>query len=175
MTPARRNAAPLRPAARLLTGSTDVPARFAPCGRPWARTTWPTAGWPRSAPRFRGRRRRVVVARERGVQWWRCTMLALGGPRLSALSRPSPAHPHHPGRHAYWAIRTRRNARIQRIQFHKNMAISAASCWPSRRPRDLARPAQSRRALFSARVRARARRARAACPVPPRHPAQRRP
>jgi putative oxidoreductase len=52
------------------------------------------------------------------------TMLALGrAPRLSALALAGSLIPTTLAGHAYWAIEDPAERKIQRIQFHKNMAM----------------------------------------------------
>jgi putative oxidoreductase len=125
MTTARRTLAPLRPAARLLTGSTYVLLGFDALRAPGGRVDL-------AAPLLASIRTKVplpandevVVRGNAAVQVVAGTMLALGrAPRLSALALAGSLIPTTLAGHAYWAIEDPAERKIQRIQFHKNMAM----------------------------------------------------
>jgi putative oxidoreductase len=125
MTTARRTLAPLRPAARLLTGSTYVllglDALRAPGGRVGL-----------AAPLLAAIRTKVplpaddevVVRGNAAVQVVAGAMLALGrAPRLSALALAASLVPTTLAGHPYWTIEDPDARKLQRIHFHKNMAM----------------------------------------------------
>jgi uncharacterized membrane protein YphA (DoxX/SURF4 family) len=125
MTTARRTLAPLRPAARLLTGSTYVLLGFdalrAPGGRvdlaaPLLDTIRTTVPLPADDE--------VVVRANAAVQVAAGTMLALGrAPRLSALVLAGSLIPTTLAGHPYWTIEDPAERKAQRIHFHKNLAM----------------------------------------------------
>ena len=140
MTTTRRVLAPLRPAARLLTGSTYVLLGFDALRAPGARVD-------QAGPVLAAIRRGVplpeddelVVRANAAVQVLAGAMLALGrAPRLSALALAASLVPTTLAGHSYWALEDPDARKIQRIQFHKNMAmigglLFAALDEPSRR------------------------------------------
>jgi uncharacterized membrane protein YphA (DoxX/SURF4 family) len=125
MTTTRRILAPLRPAARLLTGSTYVLLGFDALRAPGARVDL-------AAPVLAAIRKGVplpeddelVVRANAAVQVLAGAMLALGrAPRLSALALAASLVPTTLAGHSYWALEDPDARKIQRIQFHKNMAM----------------------------------------------------
>ena len=125
MTRTLRMLAPLRPAARLLTGSTYVllglDAFRAPGGRvdlaaPVLATMRTVVPLPADDE--------LVVRGNAAVQVAAGTLLALGrAPRLSALVLAGSLLPTTLAGHAFWAIEDPEVRKLQRIQFHKNMAL----------------------------------------------------
>jgi len=140
MTTTRRVLAPLRPAARLLTGSTYVLLGFDALRAPGARVD-------QAGPVLAAIRKGVplpeddelVVRANAAVMVLAGAMLALGrAPRLSALALAASLVPTTLAGHSYWALEDPDARKIQRIQFHKNMAmigglLFAALDEPSRR------------------------------------------
>jgi uncharacterized membrane protein YphA (DoxX/SURF4 family) len=125
MTTARQALAPLRPAARLLTGSTYMLLGFDALRAPGGRVDL-------AAPLLAAIRRKVplpaddevVVRGNAAVQVVAGTTLALGlAPRLSALALAGSLVPTTLAGHAYWAIDDPAERKAQRIQFHKNLAM----------------------------------------------------
>ena len=125
MTTTRRMLAPLRPAARVLTGSTYILLGFDALRAPGGRVDL-------AAPLLAKIRAKVplpaddelVVRGNAAVQVLSGTMLALGrAPRLSALVLAGSLIPTTLAGHAYWAIEDPAARKQQRIQFHKNMAM----------------------------------------------------
>ncbi len=125
MTTARRTLAPLRPAARLLTGSTYVLLGFDALRAPGERVGL-------AAPLLAAIRAKVplpaddevVVRGNAAVQVVAGTMLALGrAPRLSALALAGSLIPTTLAGHAYWTIEDPAARKMQRIQFHKTLAM----------------------------------------------------
>jgi len=125
MTTTRRVLAPLRPAARVLTGSTYALLGFDALREPGARvgqaagvlaavrTTVPLPADDE-----------LVVRANAAVQVVGGTLLALGlAPRLSALALAGSLIPTTLAGHAYWVIEDPAARKLQRIQFHKNMAM----------------------------------------------------
>ncbi len=125
MTTTRRMLAPLRPAARVLTGSTYALLGFDALREPGARvgqaagvlaavrTTVPLPADDE-----------LVVRANAAVQVVGGTLLALGlAPRLSALALAGSLIPTTLAGHAYWVIEDPAARKLQRIQFHKNMAM----------------------------------------------------
>jgi putative oxidoreductase len=125
MTSTRRILAPLRPAARFLTGSTYVllgsDAFRAPGGRvdqaaPVLATMRKVVPLPEDDE--------LVVRANAAVQVICGTTLALGKwPRLSALALAASLVPTTWAGHVYWTIEDPAARKAQRIQFHKNMAM----------------------------------------------------
>lgn len=117
--------APLRPAARLLTGSTYVllglDAFRAPGGRvdlaaPVLATVRTVVPLPDDDE--------LLVRGNAAVQVAAGTLLALGrAPRLSALVLAGSLIPTTLAGHSFWAIEDPETRKLQRIQFHKNMAL----------------------------------------------------
>jgi uncharacterized membrane protein YphA (DoxX/SURF4 family) len=125
MTTARQALAPLRPAARLLTGSTYVLLGFDALRAPGGRVDL-------AAPLLAAIRTKVplpaddevVVRGNAAVQVVAGTALAVGlAPRLSALALAGSLIPTTLAGHAYWAIEDPAERKAQRIQFHKNLAM----------------------------------------------------
>jgi putative oxidoreductase len=125
MTTFRSMLAPLRPAARVLTGSTYVLLGFDALRAPGGRVD-------QAGPVLAAMRKAVplpeddelVVRFNAGVQVAAGAMLAMGkAPRLSALALAASLVPTTLAGHAYWAIEDPEVRKIQRIQFHKNMAM----------------------------------------------------
>jgi putative oxidoreductase len=125
MTTTQRMLAPLRPAARVLTGSTYVLLGMDAVRAPGGRVD-------QAAPVLAAIRRWVplpeddelVVRGNAAVQVAAGTLLALGiAPRLSALALAGSLIPTTLAGHAYWTAEDPAARKLQRIQFHKNMAM----------------------------------------------------
>ncbi len=125
MTTTRRMLAPLRPAARILTGSTYALLGFDALQAPGARVD-------QAAEVLAAIRKMVplpaddelVVRGNAAVQVVAGTMLALGwAPRLSALALAGSLVPTTLAGHSYWAEEDPVARKLQRIQFHKNLAM----------------------------------------------------
>ncbi len=125
MITTRRMLAPLRPAARMLTGSTYVLLGFDALRAPGGRVD-------QAAGVLTTVRKVVplpdddelVVRGNAAVQVAAGALLALGiAPRLSALALAGSLVPTTLAGHAYWAIEDPAARKQQRIQFHKNMAM----------------------------------------------------
>jgi len=117
--------APLRPAARVLTGSTYVLLGFDALREPGGRVD-------QAAPVLASIRKvaplpeddELVVRANAAVMVAGGTLLALGiAPRLSALALVCSLIPTTLAGHSYWAIEDPAVRKQQRIQFHKNMAM----------------------------------------------------
>jgi uncharacterized membrane protein YphA (DoxX/SURF4 family) len=117
--------APLRPAARVLTGSTYVLLGFDALREPGGRVD-------QAAPVLATIRKvaplpeddELVVRGNAAVMVAAGTLLALGiAPRLSALALACSLIPTTLAGHSYWAIEDPATRKIQRIQFHKNLAM----------------------------------------------------
>ena len=117
--------APLRPAARVLTGSTYVLLGFDALREPGGRVD-------QAAPVLASIRKvaplpeddELVVRANAAVMVAGGTLLALGiAPRLSALALACSLIPTTLAGHSYWAIEDPAGRKQQRIQFHKNMAL----------------------------------------------------
>jgi putative oxidoreductase len=121
----QRALTPLRPAARILTGSTYVKLGFdamrAPGGRVDQAATVLAAirKWvPLPADD------ELVVRGNAAVQVACGALLALGkAPRLSALALAGSLIPTTLAGHSYWKIEDPAVRKVQQIQFHKNMAM----------------------------------------------------
>jgi putative oxidoreductase len=117
--------APLRPPARVLTGSTYVLLGFDALRAPGARVD--QAGAVLSAVRNvvpLPADDELVVRGNAAVQVVGGTLLALGrAPRLSALALVGSLIPTTLAGHAYWTIEDPAARKQQRIQFHKNLAM----------------------------------------------------
>ena len=116
--------APLRPAARVLTGSTYVLLGFDALREPGGRVD-------QAAPVLATIRKvaplpeddELVVRGNAAVMVAAGTLLALGiAPRLSALALACSLIPTTLAGHSYWAVEDPAVRKQQRIQFHKNMA-----------------------------------------------------
>jgi putative oxidoreductase len=125
MTMNRRILAPLRHAGRILTGSTYVLLGYDALRAPGARVD-------QAAGVLAGIRTVVplpdddelVVRGNAAVQVAGGVLLALGvAPRLSALALAGSLIPTTLAGHAYWTIEDPAARKMQRIQFHKNMAM----------------------------------------------------
>jgi len=125
MTTTRRLLAPLRPAARILTGSTYALLGFDALRAPGARVD-------QAAPVLAAIRKGVplpeddelVVRANAAAMVVAGTMLAMGrAPRLSALVLAGSLIPTTLAGHSYWKVEDPDARKIQRIQFHKNMAM----------------------------------------------------
>ena len=125
MTATLRMLAPLRPAARILTGSTYVRLGFDALRAPGGRVDL-------AAPVLAGIRKAVplpdddemVVRANAAVQVVAGVTLALGwAPRLSALALAASLVPTTLAGHAYWTMEDPATRKLQQIQFHKNMAL----------------------------------------------------
>jgi putative oxidoreductase len=121
----RRILAPLRPAARLLTGSTYALLGFDALREPGGRTA-------QAAGVLAALRQWVplpeddelVVRGNAAVMVAGGTLLAMGKfPRLSALALAGSLIPTTWAGHAYWKIEDPAARKMQRIQFHKNLAM----------------------------------------------------
>jgi len=117
--------APLRPAARVLTGSTYVLLGFDALREPGGRVDQATpvlASIRKVAPLPEDDE--LVVRANAAVMVASGTLLALGiAPRLSALALACSLIPTTLAGHSYWAIEDPAGRKQQRIQFHKNMAM----------------------------------------------------
>ncbi len=125
MTTTQRMLAPLRPAARILTGSTYALLGFDALQAPGARVDQAAsvlAAVRKVAPLPEDDE--LVVRGNAAVQVVAGTLLALGwAPRLSALALAGSLIPTTLAGHAYWALEDPATRKIQRIQFHKNLAM----------------------------------------------------
>ena len=117
--------APLRPAARIFTGSTYVLLGFDALRAPGARVE-------QAGPVLAAIRKVVpipdddelVVRANAAVQVVCGAMLALGrAQRVSALLLAGSLIPTTLAGHSYWAVEDPAARKIQRIQFHKNLAM----------------------------------------------------
>jgi putative oxidoreductase len=125
MTTTRRVLAPLRHAGRILTGSTYVLLGFDAVRAPGARVD-------QAAPVLAAMRKvaplpdddELVVRANAAVQVVAGALLASGRlPRLSALALAGSLVPTTLAGHSYWTIEDPAARKIQRIQFHKNLAM----------------------------------------------------
>jgi putative oxidoreductase len=125
MTTTSRMLAPLRPAARMLTGSTYVLLGFDALREPGARVDQAAAviaAIRKVAPLPEDDE--LVVRFNAGVQVVAGALLALGiAPRLSALALAGSLVPTTIAGHVYWTVEDPATRKAQRIQFHKNMAM----------------------------------------------------
>lgn len=117
--------APLRPAARVLSGSTYVLLGFDALRAPGGRVD-------QAAPVLAAIRNWVplpaddelVVRGNAAVMVAAGALLALGKtPRLSALALAGSLVPTTLAGHSYWKVEDPDVRKVQRIQFHKNMAL----------------------------------------------------
>ena len=125
MTTTRSVLALLRPPARILTGSTYALLGFDALRAPGGRVD-------QAGPVLAAMRKAVplpeddeaVVRANAAVMVVAGTMLALGkAPRLSALALAVSLVPTTLAGHSYWAVEDPEVRKVQRIQFHKNMAM----------------------------------------------------
>ncbi|MDA8321780.1 MAG: DoxX family protein [Actinomycetota bacterium] len=116
---------PLRPAARVLTGSTYVLLGFDALRAPGGRVD-------QAAPVLNAIRKvaplpasdEMVVRGNAAVQVVAGGLLSFGiAPRLSALALAGSLVPTTLAGHAYWKIDDPAARKMQRIQFHKNLAM----------------------------------------------------
>jgi uncharacterized membrane protein YphA (DoxX/SURF4 family) len=125
MSPSRRLLAPLRPAARVLTGSTYILLGFDALREPGGRVD--LAGPVLAAVRSKvplPEDDELVVRANAAVQVAAGAMLAAGiAQRLSALVLAGSLVPTTLAGHAYWTLEDPAARKAQRIQFHKNMAM----------------------------------------------------
>lgn len=125
MATSRRWLAPLRPAARVLSGSTYVLLGFDALRAPGGRVDLaaPVLATIRRAVPLPGDDEMLVRANA-AVMAGAGALLALGkAPRLSALALVGSLIPTTLAGHSYWALETEAERKAQRIQFHKNMAL----------------------------------------------------
>jgi putative oxidoreductase len=125
MTTTRRILAPLRPVARVLTGSTyavlGLDALRAPGGR--VELAGPVLAQIRTAVPL-PEDDELIVRGNAAVQVACGGLLALGiAPRLSALALAGSLIPTTLAGHSYWKLEDPAERRAQRVQFHKNMAL----------------------------------------------------
>jgi putative oxidoreductase len=133
--------APLRPVARSFTGSTYVLLGFDALRAPGARVE-------QAGPVLAAIRKvaplpeddELVVRANAAVQVLCGAMLAMGrAPRLASLALAGSLVPTTLAGHSYWTVEDPATRKIQRIQFHKNLAmigglIFAALDEPQSRP-----------------------------------------
>jgi uncharacterized membrane protein YphA (DoxX/SURF4 family) len=117
--------APLRPAARIFTGSTYVLLGFDALRAPGARVE-------QAGPLLATVRKAVplpeddeLVVRANAAVQVLCGALLMAGraPRLASLALAGSLIPTTLAGHSYWAIEDPATRKIQRIQFHKNLAM----------------------------------------------------
>jgi putative oxidoreductase len=125
MTTTRRVLAPLRHAGRILTGSTYVLLGSDALRAPGARVD-------QAGPVLAAMRKvaplpdddELVVRANAGVQVLAGALLAAGRlPRLSALALAGSLIPTTLAGHSYWKLEDPDARKLQRIQFHKNLAM----------------------------------------------------
>jgi putative oxidoreductase len=120
-----RMLAPLRPAARVLTGSTYLLLGFDALREPGGRVDQAAgvlAAVRKWAPLPADDE--LVVRGNAAVQVAAGALLALGRvPRLSALALAGSLVPTTLAGHSYWKIEDPAVRKVQRIQFHKNLAM----------------------------------------------------
>lgn len=125
MTTSRRLLAPLRPAARVLTGSTYILLGYDALREPGGRVDLasPVLGAIRSRVPL-PEDDELLVRANAAVQVAAGTLLALGrAQRLSALALAASLVPTTLAGHPYWTIEDPVDRKLQRIHFHKNMAL----------------------------------------------------
>ena len=117
--------APLRPAARIITGSTYVLLGFDALRAPGARVE-------QAGPVLAAVRKAVplpeddeLVVRANAAVQVLCGALLMAGraPRLASLALAGSLIPTTLAGHSYWTIEDPDVRKIQRIQFHKNLAM----------------------------------------------------
>lgn len=114
----------LRPAARILTGSTYALLGFDALRAPGARVDHAAVVLAAVREIVPLPADALVVRGNAAVQVLGGTLLALGrAPRLSALALAGSLIPTTLAGHAYWTIEDPAARKLQRIQFHKNMAM----------------------------------------------------
>ena len=126
MTMTRSVLAPLRPAARILTGSTYALLGFDALREPGGRVdqAGPLLATIRKWVPLLPADDELVVRGNAAVQVAGGVMLALGkAPRLSALVLAGSLIPTTLAGHSYWQLEDPAARKMQRIQFHKNMAM----------------------------------------------------
>ena len=120
-----RMLAPLRPAARVLTGSTYVLLGFDALREPGGRVDQAAevlAAIRKVAPLPEDDE--LVVRANAAVMVAAGALLALGRfPRLSALALAGSLVPTTLAGHSYWKVEDPAVRKVQRIQFHKNLAM----------------------------------------------------
>jgi uncharacterized membrane protein YphA (DoxX/SURF4 family) len=125
MSSSRSLFAPLRPAARVLTGSTYVLLGFDAMREPGGRVD-------QAGPVLAAIRSKVplpeddelIVRANAALQVGAGALLALGvAQRLSALALAGSLVPTTLAGHSYWKVEDPEVRKVQRIQFHKNMAM----------------------------------------------------
>ena len=125
MTATRRMLSALRPTARILTGSTYALLGFDALRAPGGRVD-------QAGPVLSAMRKVVplpeddelVVRGNAAVMVGGGTLLALGiAPRLSALALAGSLVPTTLAGHSYWTVEDPAVRKVQRIQFHKNLAM----------------------------------------------------
>jgi putative oxidoreductase len=125
MTTTRRALAPLRHAGRIMTGSTYVLLGFDALRAPGARVD--QAGQVLAAIRKVAplpEDDELVVRANAAVQVLAGALLATGRlPRLSALALAGSLIPTTLAGHSYWKLEDPDARKLQRIQFHKNLAM----------------------------------------------------
>ena len=122
----RRTLAPLRPVARILTGSTYVLLGFDALREPGGRVqqAGPVLAQIRKAGVPLPDDDEAVVRGNAAVMVAGGVLLSLGiAPRLSALVLAGSLIPTPWAGHAYWEVEDPAARKMQRIQFHKNMAM----------------------------------------------------
>ncbi len=125
MSSSRRLLAPLRPAARVLTGSTYVLLGYDALREPGGRVDLasPVLAAIRSAVPL-PEDDELLVRANAAVQVTAGALLALGkAQRLSALALAVSLVPTTLAGHPYWTIEDPVDRKLQRIHFHKNMAL----------------------------------------------------
>jgi putative oxidoreductase len=125
MTAPRRLLAPLRPLARMLTGSTYVLLGFDALRAPGSRVDLaePVLARMRAVVPLPADNEQLVRANA-AAQVAAGAMLALGlAPRLSALVLAGSLVPTTLAGHSYWNLDDPAARKLQRIQFHKNLAM----------------------------------------------------
>jgi len=117
--------APLRPAARIFTGSTYVLLGFDALRAPGARVeqAGPVLAAIRKVVPFPDNDELVVRANAAVQVLCGALLMAGRAPRLASLALAGSLIPTTLAGHSYWAIEDPDVRKIQRIQFHKNLAM----------------------------------------------------